>query len=136
MQSDPGMEEISEINMTPFVDIVLVILVIFMATATFVAQGKIPVSLPKASAVPEQKTSGEPAIVTIEENGRYHFNDIGVSIDGLQKRLDELNVSARQRGVVLRSDAKTPFSFVVSAIDACKKSGISTFAIQTEREQP
>jgi len=127
--------EISEINMTPFVDIVLVILVIFMATATFVAQGKIPVTLPKSSTQSENDSRKKPSVITIEENGHYHFNDVEVSEALLQERLNELNVTARELGVIVRSDAKTPFEYVVKAIDLCKRADVSKFAIQTREEQ-
>ncbi|UFS62589.1 biopolymer transporter ExbD [Sulfurimonas sp. HSL-3221] len=129
-------QEISEINMTPFVDIVLVILIIFMATATFVAQGKIPVTLPKSSAQAGQKEPKKPTVITIEENGRYHLNDAEVSETQLRTRLQELNATQRAVGVIVRSDAQTPFAFVVKAIDWCKSAEVSTFAIQTQQEQP
>ncbi len=129
-------QEISEINMTPFVDIVLVILVIFMATATFVAQGKIPITLPKSSAQNDDHDHRKPAVITIEKNGKYHFGDDALSEMQLQTRLGELNASMRSLGVIVRSDAQTPFEYVVKAIDWCKGADISKFAIQTEQERP
>ena len=68
MKTDNSYDEISEINMTPFVDIVLVILVIFMATATFVAQQKIAISLPNASKQKSQKDA-KPVVITIDKVG-------------------------------------------------------------------
>jgi len=136
--SMPALEEdreISEINMTPFVDIVLVILVIFMATATFVAQGKIPITLPKSSAQAGQKEPKKPTVITIEQSGRYHLDDVEVSETQLRTRLQELNASQRALGVIVRSDAETPFAFVVKAIDWCKNAEVSKFAIQTQQEQ-
>lgn len=134
MKTHEAHQEISEINMTPFVDIVLVILVIFMATATFVAQGKIPINLPKSSVQNEGKDLEKPTVITIEQNGRYHFNDLMVDEALLQTRLQELNASTRALGVIIRSDAKTPFEYVVKAIDRCKSADIGKFAIQTEQE--
>jgi biopolymer transport protein ExbD len=128
-------QEISEINMTPFVDIVLVILVIFMATATFVAQGKIPITLPKSSAQNEGKKDQKPHVITIEQNGQYHFDEDAVSETELQMRLSELNASMRELGVIVRSDAQTPFEYVVKAIDNCKRAEVSKFAIETQQEQ-
>jgi biopolymer transport protein ExbD len=128
-------QEISEINMTPFVDIVLVILVIFMATATFVAQGKIPITLPKSSTPNDNKQDQKPSVITIEQDGNYHFNDEAVSGIQLEAQLRELNASMRELGVIVRSDAKTPFEYVVKAIDWCKSADVSKFAIQTQQEQ-
>jgi biopolymer transport protein ExbD len=122
--------EISEINMTPFVDIVLVILVIFMATATFVAEGKIPVTLPNASVAPEPSPH-PPAVLTIEHNGRYYLDGEALSEAALGARLAALDASVRDAGVELRSDARTPFDYVVKAIDLCKQGGITKFAIKT-----
>lgn len=135
MQTLEENQEISEINMTPFVDIVLVILVIFMATATFVAQNKIPITLPKSSAQNEQRPPKKPAVITIEHNGHYHLNGAEVSEAQLQKRLSELNASMRKLGVVVRSDARTPFEYIVKAIDWCKNAEVSKFAIETRQEQ-
>ena len=127
--------EISEINMTPFVDIVLVILVIFMATATFVAEGKIPVTLPKSSAQNEHRPPQKPTVITVEQNGHYHLDDAEVSEEQLQRRLSELNASMRELGVIVRSDARAPFEYVVKAIDWCKNAEVSKFAIQTRQER-
>lgn len=127
-------EEISEINMTPFVDIVLVILVIFMATATFVAQGKIPITLPQASTTPEKPTKLRPAVITVDADGTYYFDDVSMPLAMLETKLGEHN--ATKEGVILRSDATAPFRFVVAAIDACKRNGVAKFSIRTQEMQP
>ncbi|MDY0123373.1 biopolymer transporter ExbD [Sulfurimonas sp.] len=126
--------EISEINMTPFVDIVLVVLVIFMATATFVAQGKIAISLPKATQHKEVSKPAKPIIITIDKEGALYFNDKKIEIKNLSTALQGSSDIASKTGVILRSDAKTEFEHVVKVIDTCKQNNISKFSIQTQEQ--
>jgi len=130
MRREPVYEsDIAEINMTPFVDIVLVILVIFMVTATFVTQGKIPLNLPQASQTQNMKEERKPITLTLNESGELYYDDVALSLDELDKKLAQI----REPEIVLRSDAKTPFEYVVKVIDLCKKNGINAFAIQTTK---
>ncbi len=126
--------EISEINMTPFVDIVLVILVIFMATATFVAQGKIAISLPKASASADTKEPLKPLVISIDKEGLLYLDDKLIDRQTLSDELLKKSDTAT-KGVILRSDAKTSFEYVVNVIDICKQNSISKFSIQTQTEK-
>ena len=120
---------IAEIHLTPFVDIVLVILVIFMVTATFVTQGKIPLNLPQATHTDNSKNEKKPIIVTLSQAGELYYDDVALSLDELDKKLAQI----REPEIVLRSDAKTPFEYVVKVIDLCKKNGINAFPIQTTK---
>lgn len=126
--------EISEINMTPFVDIVLVILVIFMATATFVAQGKIAISLPKSSVSADTKEPLKPLVISIDKEGLLYLDDKLIDREALESQLLK-NSDAQTKGVILRSDAKTEFERVVTVIDICKQNSISKFSIQTQTEK-
>lgn len=131
MKTDNSYDEISEINMTPFVDIVLVILVIFMATATFIAQGKIVISLPKVSSSSDNSTIQNPTIITIDQNGNIYLNDKPSQL----QQIDEYflnNKDIAKESVIIRSDAKASFEYVVGVIDICKKNSISKFVIQTQ----
>lgn len=129
MRVDNSYDEISEINMTPFVDIVLVILVIFMATATFVAQQKIAISLPTSSKE-QSKKDLKPLVLTIDKDGLIFIND--KRVEDLNEELTKNSSLVAEDGVVLRSDAKTSFEHVVKAIDICKQNNISKFSIQTQ----
>ncbi len=123
--------DIAEINMTPFVDIVLVILVIFMVTATFVTQGKIPLNLPQATNAENHKEDQKPITLSLSETGELYYDDVALSIDDLDTKMAQ--IGEKDPHIVLRSDAKTPFEYVVKVIDICKKHHISTFAIQTTK---
>lgn len=129
MRTEGSYDEISEINMTPFVDIVLVILVIFMATATFVAQQKIAISLPNASKQQSQKDA-KPIILTIDKDGIIFLDD--KRVENLNEELAKNSTLIAKDGVILRSDAKTSFEHVVKVIDICKQNNISKFSIQTQ----
>ncbi|MBN1839222.1 MAG: biopolymer transporter ExbD [Campylobacterales bacterium] len=134
MKREPVYEsDIAEINMTPFVDIVLVILVIFMVTATFVTQGKIPLNLPQASTAQNHKDEQKPIILSLTETGELYYDDVALSIELLDAKIAQ--ISTKKPHIVLRSDAKTPFEHVVKLIDICKKNHISTFAIQTTKRK-
>lgn len=126
--------EIAEINMTPFVDIILVILVIFMVTATFVTQGKIPLTLPQASTQENHKDDHKSITLSLTESGELYYDDVAIPMESLDAKIAQINQSDPH--IVIRSDAKTPFEYVVKVIDACKKHHISTFAIQTARVNP
>lgn len=129
MKTDNSYDEISEINMTPFVDIVLVILVIFMATATFVAQQKIAISLPNASKQQCQKDA-KPVVITIDKDGVMFIDE--KKVENLNDELAKNSALINKDGIVLRSDAKTSFEHVVKVIDICKQNNISKFSIQTQ----
>ncbi|QIR78378.1 biopolymer transporter ExbD [Sulfurospirillum diekertiae] len=132
MRREPVYEsDIAEINMTPFVDIVLVILVIFMVTATFVTQGKIPLNLPQATNAENHKDDQKPITLSLSETGELYYDDEALSLDDLDAKIAQ--VTGKEPHIVLRSDAKTPFEYVVKVIDICKKHRISTFAIQTTK---
>jgi len=132
MKREPVYEsDIAEINMTPFVDIVLVILVIFMVTATFVSQGKIPLNLPQATNAENHQDEKKPITLSLNESGDLYYDDVALSLDDLDAKIARIRES--EPHILLRSDAKTPFEYVVKVIDICKKHRISTFAIQTTK---
>jgi biopolymer transport protein ExbD len=127
--------EIAEINMTPFVDIVLVILVIFMVTATFVTQGKIPLNLPQASNQENTKEKLKPITLSLSQNGELYYDTLALPFESLDEKLAQ-TAQQGELNILIRSDAQTPFEYVVKVIDVCKKHHISTFAIQTTRATP
>lgn len=127
--------EIAEINMTPFVDIVLVILVIFMVTATFVTQGKIPLNLPQASNQENTKEKLKPITLSLTQNGELYYDTLALPFESLDEKLAQ-TAQQGELNILIRSDAQTPFEYVVKVIDVCKKHHISTFAIQTTRATP
>ncbi|RMA93106.1 ExbD/TolR family protein [Hydrogenothermus marinus] len=124
-------KEISEINMTPFVDIILVVLIIFMATATFMVEGKIPLNLPNSKTAQKKEIKEKKIQITIKKDGSLFLN--GKPITKAQLK-EELKNKDKDITVVLRSDKDTKFQNVVSVIDICKQSGLEKYMIETKKE--
>lgn len=122
-----ALRRFDQINVIPFIDIMLVLLAIVLTTATFIAQGQIKVSLPEArSATP---ANGEPAIViTLDAAGAIFVDDQATTLDALNARLDKLN---KKQAIVFRVDKKTAFGQFVTVIDALKSRGLDHLTIRT-----
>ena len=120
-------EVLSEINVTPFVDVMLVLLVIFMVTAPLLQQG-IDVNLPKAKGKdlpPEERIT-----LIIKRDGRIYMNDNAVSLREMRKKLEAL--SALNPNVFLKADKDVPYGFVVEVMSDVKEAGIEKLGMITE----
>ncbi len=127
---DDDDKEIAEINMTPFVDIILVVLIIFMVTATFIVERKIPVDLPTAKTGEKSKKIVKNIEIAIKKDGTIYFDKQKISIPELKKKLEELKT--KDVSVVLRSDKNTKFQDVVKVIDTCREAGFDKYIIETQ----
>jgi biopolymer transport protein ExbD len=124
------MKPINQINVIPFIDVMLVLLAIVLTTATFIAQGTIPVSLPTA----EHTTTMNPADhikIVISEAGEYYLSEEVVSIDDLDARFAKLG---RHTPVVLKVDAMSRFEMFVDVIDLLKGYQLENVAIVAESD--
>ncbi len=120
-------EVLSEINVTPFVDVMLVLLVIFMVTAPLLQQG-IDVNLPKAKGKdlpPEERIT-----LIIKRDGRIYMNDNAVSLREMRKKLEA--VSALNPNVFLKADKDVPYGYVVEVMSDVKEAGIEKLGMITE----
>jgi biopolymer transport protein TolR len=113
---------ISTINVTPFVDVMLVLLVIFMVTAPIIQQG-VQVNLPQAKAKPVEGET-QPLVVAITRDGKIYLNDNPMSLDQLEKKLRAIRVLDRDKNVYLRADRDVPYGKVIEAIGEIKAAGI------------
>ena len=122
---------ITGINVTPLVDIVLVLLIIFMVTASYIVRAAIEVELPRAASANE--AAGTTLAVVVTRDG-------GVFLDGVRRTEPELGQRAREaaaRGdvrAVVSADRAALHGSVVRVIDILKGSGVTRFAIHVERE--
>lgn len=131
---DPSkMEGINEINITPFVDVVLVLLVIFMVTAPMMMKDIIGLNLPKTSVSDSQSLST--LAVAITKTGQFILNGELVTIDGLRERAIQARKENAQIQAVISADIEARHGSVVQVIDIVKSSGIENFAIQVEKSK-
>jgi biopolymer transport protein TolR len=118
---------LSEINVTPFVDVMLVLLVIFMVTAPLLQQG-IDVNLPKAKGKdlpPEERIT-----LVIKREGVIFLNDNPVSLLEMRKKLEA--ISKLNPNVFLKADKTVPYGFVVEVMGEIKEAGIEKLGMITE----
>ena len=119
---------LSDINITPLVDVVLVLLLIFMVTAP-VLQSGIEVAVPQTRTV--NQISEEHVIVTIDKNQNVFLQDKPVNIHDLARLLSSNTQKGSKRVVFVRADQKVPFGAFASVMDAVKQAGITNISIVT-----
>ena len=120
----------SEINVTPMVDVMLVLLVIFMITAPLLTAG-VQVDLPKTSAAAVQGQD-EPIAVTVDRRGRIFIQESEVTLDTLAPRLGAVAQNNRDIRVFVRGDQGIPYGQVMSVIGAVHAAGFTKVALLTQ----
>jgi len=124
---------LSEINVTPFVDVMLVLLIIFMVTAPMMMQG-VDVNLPKTTTQPI-RTEEERLVVTITAKQQIYLNEYQITLESLVKKLEAIYQNQPDRAVFLRADRSVPYGFVVEVMAAVRRSGIVRMGMVTEPPQ-
>jgi len=119
----------SEINVTPFVDVMLVLLIIFMVTAPMMVQG-VDVDLPKATSK-ALKGSEERLVISIDDELHVFINDQVVSVEFLTQKLDAILENFDTKNVYLRADKGVPYGIVVNVISKIKKAGVDSLGMIT-----
>lgn len=118
---------LSEINVTPFVDVMLVLLIIFMVTAPLLQQG-IDVNLPKAKG--KELPTEERIMIVVKKGGQIYMNETPVAKDALLKKLSA--VSRLNPNVFLKADKDVPYGTVVEIMGDIKDAGIEKLGMITE----
>ena len=120
---------LSEINITPFVDVVLVLLIMFMVTAPILQSG-IDVSVPKTKTVKE--ITEERLVISIDKQQRVYFGNDPINIHDIPQKLREKIRDPRGQAIFLRADENVPFGAFATVMDAVKASGITNVSIVTQ----
>ena len=128
-----GRSAIVGINVTPMVDVVLVLLVIMMVSATYIVSQSIKVELPKTATSDESVSTV--SAVTITKQGAYLYNGDPVTEPGLVDKLRAARAGGAEVNLVLTADEEALHGKVVHVIDLAKIEGITKFAINVERSR-
>ncbi len=132
MAFEPGQrgQFVSQINVTPLVDVMLVLLVIFMVTAPIIQQG-VAVTLPKvkAEALPGKE---DQFVVSITKPGEIYLNDAKLSPEELTDKLKAISQERPDREVFIRADDQVPYGDVIRTMAAIKAAGIENVGMVTE----
>ncbi len=125
-------EPISEINIVPFVDIILVVLIIFMITTPFIMQSHIKIQLPQAAS---GEDSGPSEFnVTLAADGRILVNGQDADIASITTKSQELSQANPEVQAIISADREASHGQVVEIIDAVKIGGVKRFAITIDRK--
>ncbi|MEE8399123.1 MAG: protein TolR [Desulfobacterales bacterium] len=119
----------ADINVTPFVDVMLVLLIIFMVTAPMMMQG-LSVSLPETTAEP-LVSEKEHLMVTIDKDSKIYINDYPVTPDFLKDKLKNILAGRSEREVYLRADKTIPYGLVVYVMSQIKGAGVDKLGMVT-----
>jgi biopolymer transport protein TolR len=121
---------VSEINVTPLVDVVLVLLIIFMVTAPMMTKG-LDVKLPETTGktLPQKKN---PLIITVNSDGVFYLNKVVVDEEVLRRRLSEMKDKDEVEQVLLRADASVPYGVVAGVVAAVREAGIEDLGLVTQ----
>lgn len=129
---DSGDDGINDINITPFVDVVLVLLVIFMVTAPVMLKESLKVNLPK-TLTSDITTKAATVGVAITKEGQVVLNGRLLSEEGLSAELAGISTRAPDTNFLISADADSRHGDVVRLIDLLKRHGLNRFALQVEK---
>jgi len=134
-------EDSVEVNLTPLIDVVFLLLIFFMVSTTFDRHAKLKVSLPEASTKATQQQA-DALVLSIDAKGNYFLNErqivnqqLGTLKQAILRTLSEKNISVQDASLVLRADASTPHQSVVRAMDAASQIGLTRLSIATVESQ-
>ena len=121
----------SEINVVPYIDVMLVLLVIFMITAPLLSQG-VKVELPKAAAQPVDSQDRETLVVTVDREGRYFLDDRRITSEELSRKVAAILRVRPQTPVLIRGDRQSNYGEVVRAMTLLQSAGAPSVGLLTE----
>jgi biopolymer transport protein ExbD len=122
-----------EVNLTPLIDVVFLLLIFFMVSSTFDRHAKLKVQLPQADAQAQQQVD-DPIVLSIDSKGKYYIDDLQVVNEQLETLKSALKKTVGERTnvtLLLRADGRTEHQSVVRAMDAAAQLGLTKLSIAT-----
>ena len=129
-QQDNGKTLMSNINVTPLVDVMLVLLIIFMVTTPMMMQG-VEVNLPKTT-TRHIKTQEEPLMLTVNRKREIFLEKHRIKLESLEIKIKKVFENRREKEILLRADKNVPYGFIIKVIAKVKKAGIDKLGMVTE----
>lgn len=126
----PKTRLMSQINVTPLVDVMLVLLIIFMVTTPMMQEG-VDVNLPKVEAS-NISSSDEPLVITITRDRRITLNGRAFGASELKSKIESIRKSAGNKTVLLRADEAVPYGYVMEVMADIRKAGVEKVGMVTE----
>ncbi|MBQ3835239.1 MAG: biopolymer transporter ExbD [Elusimicrobia bacterium] len=123
-----GKKVVSDINITPFTDVVLVLLIIFMITTPMLSQHEIKISLPKAAEATE-KVEDKVIEILVDKDGFLYLNKKQLHQKYFEKAIKEEVKKHPQRPVVIKGDKNVKYDLIINVMDKAKKAGVSKFGL-------
>jgi biopolymer transport protein ExbD len=127
---------IAEINMIPFIDVALVLLIIFMVMTPFLVKSQLKVNLPKAESAEEASDERDTIDVQVDKDGAISVNGQAVAPDAVEAALRNVLLDVENQPVVIHADREVPFQAVVTVMDAAKKIGVAKLGVGVKQELP
>jgi biopolymer transport protein TolR len=130
-QSGDPFDHLADINVTPLVDVMLVLLIIFMVTAPMLHQG-ISVALPKTATTNIQTQLEDPIVLSISREGLYYINETPVARGLLRDRLRAILRGRKEKAVLLKADRGLSYGTVIETLDLLNRMGIESLGLVTD----
>ncbi|MEO7773333.1 MAG: biopolymer transporter ExbD [Steroidobacteraceae bacterium] len=137
MNFKPRRHEEPEINLVSLIDVVLMLVIFFMLSSSFVGEGRMRVHLPQASTTPVASDASEPIVVAVTQQGSYRVNDrelLNARRETLRAALQKVAGTDRSMNVTLRADGRATHQSVVTAMDVLGRMGFSELNVATVDE--
>ncbi len=124
------MKKFDDINVIPFIDIMLVLLAIVLATASFIQQGKIQVNVPQSDSKSTIQADDMAYLITITEKGEFYYQDAIITLEALEESLTKLPKDSK---ISIKIDAVTPFQDFVKVTDILTKLSLDRVTVITQK---
>jgi biopolymer transport protein ExbD len=137
MNLQPGDNDEPDVNLTPLIDVVFLLLIFFMVSTTFEHQSRIKIDLPEASAAPTSQED-ESLEILIDAQGRYFIGDqqvVNTTAKTLKSAISKAVGEREGLAVTIRADATTPHQAVITALDVTSQLGLTHISLATSKSE-